>query len=214
MIINKEKQLLVATQAGAHIATFDEKELGLLLVNKYKNLFGQQLYQQVISQISDEKFEKLTNELHGLSKDRENLPQDVVQDKEIEEAYNRLLQTVRGEKMRAIIKADKLHLTNILHNLVDNATKYCKDAPNILLKTKTIDEDRIQLQVIDNGIGISKDDLVKVFEKFYRVPTGDVHDVKGFGLGLFYTKNICDAHGWKISIESEQDKGTTVTIII
>ncbi len=113
-----------------------------------------------------------------------------------------------------IIQADKLHLTNILHNLVDNATKYCKDAPNIRLKTKTIDEDRIQLQVIDNGIGISKDDLLKVFEKFYRVPTGDVHDVKGFGLGLFYTKNICDAHGWKISIESEQGKGTTVTIII
>jgi two-component system, OmpR family, phosphate regulon sensor histidine kinase PhoR len=112
------------------------------------------------------------------------------------------------------IKADKLHLTNILHNLVDNATKYCKVPPNILLKTKTIDENRIQLQIIDNGIGISKEDLAKVFEKFYRVPTGDVHDVKGFGLGLFYTKNICDTHGWKISIESEQDKGTTVTIII
>jgi two-component system phosphate regulon sensor histidine kinase PhoR len=113
-----------------------------------------------------------------------------------------------------IINADKLHLTNILHNLVDNATKYCKGAPDILLKTKTIDENRIQVQVIDNGIGISKEDLAKVFEKFYRVPTGDIHDVKGFGLGLFYTKNICDAHGWKISIESEQGKGTTVSIII
>ncbi len=112
------------------------------------------------------------------------------------------------------IKADRLHLTNILHNLVDNATKYCKGTPDILLKTQNIDVDRIQLQVIDNGIGISKEDLAKVFEKFYRVPTGDVHDVKGFGLGLFYTKNICDAHGWKISIESEQGKGTTVTIII
>lgn len=113
-----------------------------------------------------------------------------------------------------IIKADKLHLTNILHNLVDNATKYSKGSPNIMLTTRTIDDDRIQLQIIDNGIGISKENLAKVFEKFYRVPTGNVHDVKGFGLGLFYTKNICDAHGWKISIESEHRKGTTVTIII
>jgi two-component system phosphate regulon sensor histidine kinase PhoR len=112
------------------------------------------------------------------------------------------------------IEADKLHLTNILHNLVDNATKYTHGAPTILLTTRTVDDNRIQLQIIDNGIGISKENLAKVFEKFYRVPTGDVHDVKGFGLGLFYTKNICDAHGWKISIESEQGKGTTVTIII
>ncbi|MBK9014342.1 MAG: HAMP domain-containing histidine kinase [Saprospiraceae bacterium] len=112
------------------------------------------------------------------------------------------------------IKADRLHLTNILHNLVDNATKYCTDAPNILLKTQNIADGKIQLQVIDNGIGISKEDMGKVFEKFYRVPTGDVHNVKGFGLGLFYTKNICDAHGWKIGIESEPEKGTTVTIII
>ncbi|MCU0346782.1 MAG: HAMP domain-containing histidine kinase [Saprospiraceae bacterium] len=113
-----------------------------------------------------------------------------------------------------IIKADKLHLTNILHNLVDNATKYCKDTASILLKTQNIANGKIQVQVIDNGIGISKEDLGKVFEKFYRVPTGNVHNVKGFGLGLFYTKNICEAHGWKIGIESELGKGTTVTIII
>ena len=112
------------------------------------------------------------------------------------------------------IKADRLHLTNILHNLVDNATKYCKNTPNILIKTQNVTGGKIQLQVIDNGIGISKEDMGKVFEKFYRVPTGDVHNVKGFGLGLFYTKNICEAHGWKIGLESEPGKGTTVTIII
>ncbi len=113
-----------------------------------------------------------------------------------------------------IIKSDRLHLTNILHNLVDNATKYCLGAPNILLRTQDVAGGKIQLQVIDNGIGISKEDLGKVFEKFYRVPTGDVHNVKGFGLGLFYTKNICEAHGWKISMDSEPGKGTTVSIII
>ncbi|MCC6724849.1 MAG: HAMP domain-containing histidine kinase [Saprospiraceae bacterium] len=112
------------------------------------------------------------------------------------------------------IKADRLHLTNILHNLVDNATKYCSSAPNILLKTQDIEGGKVKLQVIDNGIGVTKENLTKVFEKFYRVPTGDVHNVKGFGLGLFYTKNICETHGWKISMESEPGKGTTVTIII
>ncbi len=112
------------------------------------------------------------------------------------------------------IKADRLHLTNILHNLVDNATKYCKDSPNILLRTKDLAGGKIQLQVVDNGIGISNEDLSKVFEKFYRVPTGDVHNVKGFGLGLFYTKNICETHSWKINMDSEPGKGTTVTIII
>lgn len=113
-----------------------------------------------------------------------------------------------------IVKADRLHLTNILHNLVDNATKYCKEVPHVLIKTqKNAGTGKVQLQVIDQGIGIGKEGLDKVFEKFYRVPTGDVHNVKGFGLGLFYTKNICDAHGWKISIESELGKGTTVNII-
>ncbi|MBI5915935.1 MAG: HAMP domain-containing histidine kinase, partial [Bacteroidetes bacterium] len=81
-----------------------------------------------------------------------------------------------------VIKADRLHLTNILHNLVDNAVKYCKDVPNILVKTQNVGGGRLQLQVIDQGIGIAKENLGKVFEKFYRVPTGDVHKVKGFGL--------------------------------
>lgn len=113
-----------------------------------------------------------------------------------------------------LIKADKLHLTNILHNLVDNATKYCKGSPSVLLTTNNLEGGKIELKIVDQGIGIPKENLARVFDKFYRVPTGDVHNVKGFGLGLFYTKNICDAHGWRINIESELEKGTTVTIIM
>ncbi|MEO1259336.1 MAG: HAMP domain-containing sensor histidine kinase [Bacteroidota bacterium] len=113
-----------------------------------------------------------------------------------------------------VIEADKLHLTNILHNLLDNAIKYCKKVPYIAVRTETRRDGKFLLQIEDQGIGIEKENVAKLFDKFYRVPTGNVHNVKGFGLGLFYTKNVCDTHGWKISVNSEPGKGTTVSIII
>ncbi|HFA51765.1 MAG TPA: HAMP domain-containing histidine kinase [Bacteroidetes bacterium] len=114
----------------------------------------------------------------------------------------------------ATLAADKLHLTNIVHNLLDNAIKYCKEVPIIEVSTQNLANGKIKLQVKDQGIGIEKENLGRLFDKFYRVPTGNVHNVKGFGLGLFYTKNICEAHGWKINIESEPNKGTTVSIVM
>ncbi|MFK8104912.1 MAG: sensor histidine kinase [Saprospiraceae bacterium] len=114
---------------------------------------------------------------------------------------------------RAIIQADQLHLTNILHNLLDNALKYCKKNPHLVLTTSNVGKDLL-LKITDQGIGISKEHQAKVFKKFYRVPTGNVHNVKGFGLGLFYIKNVCDAHHWKLKLESELDAGTTISIQI
>ena len=111
------------------------------------------------------------------------------------------------------IQCDPLHLTNILHNLLDNGMKYCKEVPLISLKAWK-EDGYIRLLVADEGIGISKDHLSKVFNKFYRIPTGNVHKVKGFGLGLYYVKNICDAHGWHIRINSQIGKGTQVQIVI
>lgn len=114
-----------------------------------------------------------------------------------------------------MIMADRLHLTNILHNLVDNAVKYSK--PNvppeikIMLKEKSR---KVILSIQDNGIGISKEHQKRVFDKFYRVSTGNVHNVKGFGLGLFYVREVCRQHGWKIQMFSEPDKGTTIEIQI
>lgn len=113
-----------------------------------------------------------------------------------------------------IIKADALHLSNVLHNLLDNAMKYCKDVPHITIKTENSPTKKIRLSIIDKGIGIPKEHQHKIFKKFYRVPTGNVHNVKGFGLGLFYIKNICEAHGWKVKLDSEEGKGTKVTITI
>ncbi|MEM1319900.1 MAG: HAMP domain-containing sensor histidine kinase [Bacteroidota bacterium] len=112
-----------------------------------------------------------------------------------------------------MVEADKLHLTNILHNLLDNAIKYCQRFPEINIRTSD-DARRVKLEVADRGIGISKEHQGRVFDKFYRVPTGNVHNVKGFGLGLFYIKNICHAHGWKLSLESEPEVGTTITILM
>ncbi len=109
------------------------------------------------------------------------------------------------------IKADKIHMTNVIHNLIDNAIKYCKDVPEIVINT--FEEDgRLQLTVEDQGIGIDKDHQGKIFKKFFRVPTGNTHNVKGFGLGLFYVKRICNLHGWKVNMESELDKGTKIKI--
>ena len=111
------------------------------------------------------------------------------------------------------IKADRLHLTNVLSNIFDNALKYGGKKP--LVKVQIIAfQEYIRMIIRDNGIGISKDQLKRIFNKFYRVSTGDVHNVKGFGLGLYYVKNICDAHGWKIDLFSEVNKGSSVILEI
>jgi two-component system phosphate regulon sensor histidine kinase PhoR len=113
----------------------------------------------------------------------------------------------------ASIRGDKLHFTNIIHNLLDNAIKYCKTVPVVRLNA-WIENNQIHIDVTDEGIGISKDQLGRVFNKFYRVPTGNIHKVKGFGLGLYYVKNICQTHGWKLHISSHEQKGTKVKISI
>lgn len=109
------------------------------------------------------------------------------------------------------IEADKLHLTNVLYNLIDNAIKYCKTAPQILLRTSDAHKN-LMLEIEDNGIGISPDDQKRVFQKFYRVPTGNVHDVKGFGIGLNYVKSIIEAHKGNVRLESELGSGSTFRI--
>ncbi|MBT8234335.1 MAG: HAMP domain-containing histidine kinase [Saprospiraceae bacterium] len=110
-----------------------------------------------------------------------------------------------------LIKADKLHLTNVLSNILDNAVKYCDKKPDVLFELTTNNK-KVFLSIKDNGIGIEKDNQKKLFNKFYRVSTGNVHNVKGFGLGLYYVKNICDAHGWKIDVKSKIGEGTQFII--
>jgi two-component system phosphate regulon sensor histidine kinase PhoR len=112
-----------------------------------------------------------------------------------------------------LINADKFHLTGVFNNLIDNAIKYCKEIPEITIRTLNHHKGCI-LEVIDNGIGIDRENQKRVFQKFYRVPTGNVHDVKGFGLGLSYAKTIVEAHGGEISLQSELGKGCSFQIYI
>jgi two-component system, OmpR family, phosphate regulon sensor histidine kinase PhoR len=112
------------------------------------------------------------------------------------------------EASRHYIRADKVHMTNVVLNLLDNAIKYCDGPPEILIRSRNI-PNAIEISVQDNGIGISKANQKKIFEKLYRVPTGNIHNVKGFGLGLSYVKAIVEKHGGTVHLQSELKKGTT-----
>ena len=110
-----------------------------------------------------------------------------------------------------IIYGDEVHITNVVFNLLDNAVKYSQEIPEITVSTST-KNDAVILSVADKGIGIPKEHQTQIFERFFRVPTGNVHNVKGFGLGLSYVKKIIDAHNGKIIVESAPHKGTKFSI--
>ena len=115
-----------------------------------------------------------------------------------------------------IINVDRMHFTNVIFNLLDNAVKYRREdvAPELEVTTVNPDEDHIQITVADNGIGMTREDLKKIFEKFYRVSTGNRHDVKGFGLGLAYVHKMIDLFGGSIRAESELNKGSKFIITL
>lgn len=112
-----------------------------------------------------------------------------------------------------LMLADEVHFTNLINNLLDNAVKYSKEDAALVIRiaTKTIGKN-IRIVIEDNGIGMSKETLSRVFEKFYRAHTGNVHNVKGFGLGLSYVKAMTDAHDGKIKADSVPGKGSTFTV--
>ena len=110
------------------------------------------------------------------------------------------------------VDGDAMHLTNVFANLLDNAIKYCDKAPYIEVKTSNEHGGWFVCEISDNGIGIKKEHQARIFEKLYRVPTGNVHNVKGFGLGLSYVKTIIDLHDGKIDVESQLGHGSTFKI--
>ena len=111
------------------------------------------------------------------------------------------------------LKADRLHLTNVIINLLENAKKYSVENPEILVSTSE-KYNGLNIEIQDNGIGISKANQKKIFDKLYRVPTGNVHNFKGFGLGLSYVKAIVEKHNGNIQLTSELKKGTTFEIFL
>lgn len=109
------------------------------------------------------------------------------------------------------IQADSIHITNVVYNLLDNAVKYCTTKPFISITTKN-ERNYLVIEIKDNGIGIRKEDLKMIFDKFYRVSTGNIHDIKGFGLGLFYVKLIINEHNGSIDVKSKLGEGSAFTI--
>jgi signal transduction histidine kinase len=118
---------------------------------------------------------------------------------------------LRLEAHTPILQADEAHFRNVLVNLLDNANKYSPDTPQIIVSTRNTAQ-ALVLTIQDNGIGMTREAQKQIFEKFYRVPTGNRHDVKGFGLGLNYVKTIVEAHGGTVSVKSEQGKGSTFEV--
>ena len=124
--------------------------------------------------------------------------------------------TTKLDAEDSIVNVDEMHFTNVVFNLLDNALKYRREdvPPELSISTRNIGEDKIEIVIADNGIGIKKEDLKKIFDKFYRVSTGNRHDVKGFGLGLAYVHKLITQFKGSIHVESELNVGSKFIIIL
>ena len=129
----------------------------------------------------------------------------------LEQNKGEITLTLKAKK--SIVEGDETHLSNIITNLVDNAIKYCNSLPKIEIKTRN-SKDFLNIEIVDNGIGISTETSKLIFDRFYRVPAGNVHNVKGFGLGLHYVKLMLEEHNGSISVKSKIDEGSTLCIKI
>ena len=130
---------------------------------------------------------------------------------QVENKQGEITTSLNAEKH--IINVDRIHITNIIFNLIDNALKYSTTQPVIKILTKS-NKNGIYIFVKDNGMGISKENQQRVFDTMYRVHTGNVHNVKGFGLGLSYVKAVVEKHGGLIKVESELNKGSTFIVYL
>jgi two-component system phosphate regulon sensor histidine kinase PhoR len=129
------------------------------------------------------------------------------------ELSNNATISVKKSSPGLLVQADEFHFGNIIQNILENAVKYCRRTPEIqifLIRKRKM----VHLMFHDNGIGIPHEERKKIFRKFYRVPTGNIHDVKGFGLGLDYVKRIVKAHGWKLKVDGNEIGGSVFSIII
>ncbi len=175
---------------------------------------NERLNNQVEKVLNIARLEKDQFEIKKTKIDLVSLVANIVSNEKLKLNENRDQIVFRSTFENATILADELHLTNVVSTIIDNAFKYCDKEAKVKVAIKESDVNNYELSIKDNGIGIKKEMQKKVFEKFYRIPTGNIHDVKGFGLGLFYVKNIIDASKWQIDIESEEGIGTEFKIVI
>ena len=127
----------------------------------------------------------------------------------VKEKEGEILSSLKAEQF--MVFGDKIHITNTLHNLIDNAIKYSTERPEVLITTNCYNN-YIEISVKDNGIGVPSESQKHIFDKFYRTPTGNVHDIKGFGLGLNYVKTIVEAYDGSVKLISKENEGSTFVI--
>ncbi len=183
-------------------------------LNQYAHIIrgqNQRLNDQIEKILSLAKMEKEQFKLKIESVDFHQLLQQVIQPFEIKISELKGDLNVNLAAKNTIIQADRLHLTNVLNNLIDNAVKYADGRPHVTISTSE-NNGKLTCTIADQGIGIAEEHRKKLFTKFYRVPTGNIHNVKGFGLGLFYVKNICDAHGWELDLQTKLGAGSTMIL--
>lgn len=158
-------------------------------------------------------FEEKGVELNFQQVDVHKLIQEVLASMKIVFEKLKVVVNYNNEGNNFFVKGSPEHLTNVIYNLVDNALKYGGSPPMITLILKEIPE-AISIEVIDNGIGIVDEYQEKIFDKFFRVPSDDVHNIKGYGLGLSYVASVIDKHGGKISVNSKPSHGSVFTILL
>lgn len=188
------------------IVQFPERLLNYATIIENENHRLKQQVERVLQMARSEK------EDLGLKKetlDFHDLIREAVNNKSFQTAQ--VSMQLKLEATPSLVYVDKLHLVNVIYNLLDNAIKYNNTNPQIQITTR-VQNKMFQIEIQDNGIGIHKDNLKKIFNRFYRVPTGNRHDVKGFGLGLSYVKRIIEAHLGKITVASQPEEGSLFTI--
>jgi len=172
--------------------------------NKRMNNQVEQVLQMSLIDNQDFKLNLRKCNVHTIIEDTIQAAELVVKEKE-----GKILSSLRANC--SDIPVDEIHFINVLNNLLDNALKYCEKAPDILIETFNKDN-KLVIRVSDNGIGMSKEVQKHIFDKFYRKSTGNIHNVKGFGLGLSYVKTIVEAHGGEISVSSNPGSGSIFTL--
>jgi two-component system, OmpR family, phosphate regulon sensor histidine kinase PhoR len=191
-----------------------EPATSLERMKKYANIIYDENHRmrvQVERVLQMAQLDKGEYQLNKSKIDIHNLLKDTVENLCLDHSEKKVQVEFQLEANRFEINADKLHVGNIISNLVDNAVKYSVQDPHILCKTSNSDTGMI-IEFIDNGIGMSFEAQKHIFERFYRVPTGNIHNVKGFGLGLYYVKTMVEAHGGTVSVKSEVNKGSHFSV--
>jgi two-component system, OmpR family, phosphate regulon sensor histidine kinase PhoR len=184
-------------------------------LNKYANIIKQQnerLNQHVEKVLSIARLDDSHFKLNLEEVDLNHKIRNIVANKDLEFNQSGANVSLDLDKTTPLVEADKLHLANVIYNLLDNSIKYSKENPVIKITTEQKDG-RVILRIRDNGIGISEEHQRHLFKKFFRVPTGNLHNVKGFGLGLHYVKRIIDQHRWQINVYSKPGEGTEMEIV-